>query len=152
MSEQDTELWERDDATEINASAEAIWALFEDVSGWTKWNPGIEKIEINGPFEAGAQLTMTLPGGQPLVTRLLEVRENVGFVDETRVGAVRVFVEHRIEALDAGRCRVVFSTQAFGPDCHETGAAASINFPEVFKNLSAMAEGSRCTPVGAGGI
>jgi hypothetical protein len=144
MNEAEPECWEQDHAIEVNASADAIWALLRDRSGWKKWNDGIEKIEFDGPFEAGQRFVMTPPGSAPLVCRLLEVRENAGFVDETRVGDLRVFVDHRIEVLDAQRCRVVFSMQAFGRGCEEIGPAAAADFPAVLKNLALLAESAEC--------
>ena len=93
------QVWECEHAIEVHASPEAIWAFFEDVAGWSRWNPGIERIELNGPFAAGSTFEMTPPGQASLTSRLVEVRENVSFLDETVVGDLRVFVDHRIEPL-----------------------------------------------------
>jgi hypothetical protein len=145
MSEKLPEVWESEHALEIGASPETVWALFQDVAGWPRWNAGIEKIEIDGPFAAGTRFVMTSPGQESLVTRLREVQENVGFLDETSVGGVRIFVDHRIKKLDADRCRVVFSIEAFGPSCDEVGLAVSADFPVVLKALASLAKAATCS-------
>ncbi len=133
------QIWECEHAIEVNASPEAIWALFQDVAGWTRWNAGIDRIELNGPFAAGTTFDMTPPGQETLRTRLVEVIENVGFLDETVVGDLRIFVDHRIEVLGRNQCRVVYSLEAFGPSCDEVGPLVSADFPQVLGALSALA-------------
>ncbi|HTQ31715.1 MAG TPA: hypothetical protein VMI53_10950 [Opitutaceae bacterium] len=117
-----------------------IWALFRDVSGWKKWNAGIEQIEINGPFTTGTEFLMTPPGQETLMTRLIEVRENEGFVDETWVGELVVRVAHRIKRIDRQRTRVTYAVEASGPGCDEVGPAVSADFPDVLKALANLAE------------
>ena len=140
MNNEQLQVWEIEHDIETKASAESIWSLFKDVSGWRQWNAGIEKIEIHGPFEAGTKFLMTPPGQEPITTRLVEVSENAGFVDETRVGDLRIFVDHRIEPMNSGRTRVVFSLEAFGSSCDEIGPQVSADFPEVLKALVSLAE------------
>jgi len=140
MNDQKPKVWEIEHDIETKASAEAIWTLFRDVSGWRRWNAGIEKIEIHGPFEAGTEFVMTPSGQEPVTTRLVEVSENAGFVDETRVGDLRIFVDHHIETMNSGRTRVVFSLEAFGSSCDEIGPVVSADFPEVLKALVSLAE------------
>ena len=140
MNPNKPEVWECEHDVEVNASPEVIWALFEDVPGWTRWNAGIEKIEIDGPFQVGAEFAMK-PTGQPSVTsRLREVQRNVSFLDETHIGDLRIFVEHRIEVLSCSRSRVVFSLEAFGPSCDQVGPAVSADFPDVLDALRDLAE------------
>jgi Polyketide cyclase / dehydrase and lipid transport len=142
------EVWDCEHEIEVNAAPEVIWSFFRDVAGWTRWNAGIEKIEIRGPFEADTEFVMTPPGQDALLTRLVEVRENAGFVDETQVGELSIFVDHRIEVIEPGRSRVVYALEAFGPGCEEIGAAVSADFPEVLRALAALAESTSCSCIG----
>ena len=144
MNHQRTEVWECEHAIEMSALPEAIWSLFRDVASWPQWNAGVAKIEISGPFTAGTCFTMTPTGQDAVTTRLVEVRENVSFLDETRVGDLTVYVDHRIEVIASGRCRVVFSLEAFGPKGEEVGQAVSADFPDVLKALAAQAECVSC--------
>src|SRR5208283_6222173 len=96
-------MWQRDFSIETNATPEVVWKIFCDVPGWKMWNAGIEHIEINGPFEVGTVFIMTPPGQEPISTRLVELRENEFFVDETRVADVVVRVAHRIQRVTPKR-------------------------------------------------
>jgi len=134
--------WRCEHFLETRATPAAIWRFFADVPGWKRWNAGIETIEIRGPFAAGTEFRMKPPGQETLTSRLIEVRANEVFVDETRVGDLVVRVAHRIEPLGPGRTRVVYALEAEGPDAAEIGAAASADFPDVLASLARLAEGS----------
>ena len=148
MNHQRVEVWECEHGIEVNASPETIWSLFCDVASWPQWNAGIAKIEINSPFEAGAQFAMTPTGQDPVVTRLVEVRENVSFLDETRIGGLTIYVDHRIEGIEQGRSRVVFVLEAFGPEGDKIGPAVAADFPDVLKALASHAECGACRVTG----
>ncbi len=139
MNEQQT--WRGEYAIETSATADVIWSIFRDVPGWKTWNAGIEHIEIEGPFSAGTWFAMKPPGEDPLRSRLVEVRENECFVDETRVGDLAITVAHRIESLGAGRMRITYAAKAFGPEAAEIGPAVASDFPQVLASLAKLAEG-----------
>jgi hypothetical protein len=131
------ENWQTEYSVEANAAPEAIWALFCDVVGWKQWNSGIETIEIDGPFADGTWFTMKPPGGDPLRSRLIEVRENEGFVDETRVDDLCVTVAHRLFRLDGQRTRVTYAVQAVGRGASQIGPMVAADFPDVLASLAA---------------
>ena len=138
MSDENT--WRTEYAVEISATAETIWSIFRDVAAWKNWNAGIEQIDIDGPFATGTWFTMKPPGEEALRSQLVDVRENVCFVDETRVGDLAILVAHRIEALGPERTRIVYAVDAHGPQASEIGPAVSADFPEVLASLSRLAE------------
>lgn len=135
--------WQTEYSVEVEAGAEAVWALFCDVAGWKRWNAGIESIEIEGPFADGTWFTMKPPGGEPLRSRLVDVRENEGFVDETLVDDLRVTVAHRLAALDGRRTRITYAVDATGPGARQIGPMVAADFPEVLASLAAHVEGRR---------
>ena len=137
----DQNIWRSEYAIETSATAETIWSIFRDVAGWKTWNAGIEQIDIEGPFCAGTWFTMKPPGQDPLRSKLVEVRENECFVDETRVGLLAITVSHRIESPGAGRTRIVYAAEAVGPEASEVGPAVASDFPEVLASLAKLAEG-----------
>ena len=95
---------------------------------------------MKGPFAVGTEYIMTPPGQDPLLSRLIEVRENESFVDETRVGDLVVIVSHRIKPLGAHRTQVTYGAEARGPGCDVIGPEVSSDFPDVLKALVALAE------------
>jgi len=132
---QDT--WHGEHSIETTATPEAIWAAFRDVPGWKAWNAGIEHIELEGPFADGTWFTMKPPGQDAFRSRLIEVRDNECFVDETRIDDLVVTVAHRIEWVAAGRTRVTYAATATGPGAAEVGPAISADFPDVLAALAA---------------
>ena len=134
-------VWRGECGIETAASAEIIWGIFRDVRGWKNWNAGIEQIAIDGPFAAGTWFTMKPPGEDTLRSKLVEVRENACFIDETRVGDLAITVAHRIEPLGTGRTRIVYAVEAIGPGAAEIGPAVASDFPVVLAALAKLAEG-----------
>ena len=134
------ETWRKEFSIETTATPVAIWRIFRDVPGWKGWNAGIESIELEGPFANGAWFTMKTPGQDAFRSRLIDVRENECFVDETRVGPLVVRVEHRIQPLAPQRTQVTYALAATGPDASEIGPAIASDFPDVLAALAALAE------------
>ena len=134
-----TNTWHGEHSIEITASPEAIWRVLCDVASWTQWNAGVERIELEGPFASRTWFTMQPPGQDAFRSRLIDVRENERFTDETRIEDLVVTVVHRIEPLGAGRSRVVYAVEAAGPGAADIGPAISADFPDVLAALAARA-------------
>jgi carbon monoxide dehydrogenase subunit G len=132
-------MWQNDFSIETDASPKTVWAVFCDIQGWKNWISGLDSIEMKGPFAKGTVYTFTPAGQGPLTSRLVEVKENEYFIDETSMGEVVVRVTHRIEALPSGRTRITYSPQVTGPSAEEIGKAISSDFPDVLKALAAYA-------------
>jgi len=132
--------WRTEHDIQTSAAPERLWAIFQDVPGWKRWNAGIEQIELEGPFATGTWFSMTPPGQEVLRSQLIDVRDGEHFVDETRVGDLRVTVTHRIERVAADVTRVVYAVEAEGPGAAEIGPAVAADFPEVLAALAALAE------------
>lgn len=144
MNTEEPPIWECDHDIIVQARAEVIWRCFLDIASWPQWNAGVAEIHMEGEFEAGNHFMMVTPERERFTTRLVEVRELSGFLDETRVGELRVFVDHQIRSISEDVSQVVFSLQAFGPGCDELGPAISADFPAVLRALAARAESATC--------
>jgi carbon monoxide dehydrogenase subunit G len=131
--------WHTEYSIETSATPARIWDLLRDVPGWKKWNSGIEEITLEGPFQNGTWFSMKPPGQDSLRSRLIDVREGEGFVDETRLGELVVTVAHRIQRVTEGRTRVTYAVDAEGPESAEVGPAIAADFPEVLAALVALA-------------
>lgn len=133
-------MWTHEEHITIAASPARIWALFADVNGWKAWNAGIEHITLHGPFAGGSTFTMQPPGQAAFTSTLLDVHENAGFTDETRIEGICVLVHHRITTLEPGRCRVSYSTEVTGPGAEDIGPLVTADFPQVLAALKKRAE------------
>lgn len=139
-------MWSDEYAAEVDdVSAEAIWAIWADVEKWGEWNPDIATARIDGPFEVGATITMQPHGWDPITVRLLEVKPQEIFVDETEVDGLIITIAHGIERLDGGRLRIVYKTDITGPDADEKGAevggSITESFPQTVTQLVERARG-----------
>lgn len=135
-------MWSRESSIDIDTSAARVWALFADVAGWPAWNAGIARIALHGPFHDGSVFSMQPPGMDAFDSTLVEVAPERGFTDETVFGDSVVRVRHAIAPRSPGRVRVVFRTEADGPEAARIGAAASADFNDVLQALKRQAEQS----------
>ena len=44
-------------SVEIAAPVERVWSVLIDVTRWKQWYPYLKNAKLNGPFEAGVELT-----------------------------------------------------------------------------------------------
>ncbi|MEO5686759.1 MAG: SRPBCC family protein [Burkholderiaceae bacterium] len=139
-------MWTNTASIATTASRETLWRLFEDVAGWKRWNAGIERIALNGPFAAGSTFDMKPPGMDALRSTLRDVRLLEAFVDETILEDTRFLVSHELQALPSGGTRVVNAIRVEGPEAATLGPLVTADFPEVLAALKALAEQA---PVGA---
>ncbi len=134
-------MFHREFSTTTSASRSTIWSLWTDINNWSSWNAGVEQAKLVGPFVTGAEFSMT-PGGQEAMTsRLIRVEDGVAFTDETVLDDICVTVEHRIEPLDGGKLRIVYSARVTGPGAEHVGAAVTEDFDDVLATLVKLAEG-----------
>ncbi|WP_406739085.1 SRPBCC family protein [Streptomyces sp. NBC_00853] len=136
-------MWEYEHGIETAATAEAIWRLWADVENWGAWNAGIQKIEIDGPFSVGTQITMTPPGEDPIPLRIAEAVEGERFVDEVSFGDLRLRTVHRIDPVGQDRIRVVYRMEITGNGADEVGPqigpGITADWPETMASLAELA-------------
>src|SRR5271167_4648901 len=128
---------------EADVAAEAIWALYEDVTSWPSWDAGAELITRDGAFATGSTGTMKFAGQEPLRYRLTKVVPERQFVDETPVGPLVVRVLHLLEPLPSGRLRITYAVEIDGPEAQakEIGPLITADFPDTIASLVKLAQG-----------
>ncbi|MFF0837721.1 MULTISPECIES: polyketide cyclase [unclassified Streptomyces] len=136
-------MWEYEHSIETGATPEAIWRLWADVENWGTWNAEIEKIEKNGPFAAGTQITMTPPGDAPVLLHIAEAVEDELFVDEARFDGLLLRTIHRIDRIDRDRIRVTYRMEITGTGADEAGPqigpGITADWPETMASLAELA-------------
>ncbi|MEW2306942.1 polyketide cyclase [Streptomyces sp. NPDC006655] len=136
-------MWEYEHSIETSATPGAIWRHWADVENWGTWNAEIEKIEMNGPFAAGTQITMTPPGDDPVLLRIAETVEDELFVDEARFDGLLLRTTHRIDRIDHNRIRVVYRMEITGAGADEVGTqigpGITADWPETMASLAELA-------------
>jgi len=127
---------------EADVAAQAVWALYEDVTTWPSWDAQAEKITRDGPFQAGTTGTMKFVGQDPLRYRLAKVEPLREFVDETPAGPLLVRVSHLLEPIATGRLLITYSAEIEGPEeaAQQVGPMITADFPETMASLVALAK------------
>jgi polyketide cyclase/dehydrase/lipid transport protein len=139
-------MWTYEHSLQTAAGPETIFEIFRDVSRWPEWNPGVERIDLDGPFATGTTGVMVIPDQGSLSFRLAWVGEGRGFEDETEIpgGEVVVRVRHSLEPLAASGTRITYRASVEGPSADalgpEIGPAVTADFPDVMAALAARAE------------
>ncbi len=127
---------------ETDASAGAIWSLYEDVTSWPEWDAEAEEITRDGPFATGTTGTMKFAGQGLLRYRLTRVEPLNEWIDETAVDQIVVHVAHRLEPLAGGRLRLTYAAEIDGPEeqTSQIGPAITADFPDTMQALVALAK------------
>jgi carbon monoxide dehydrogenase subunit G len=98
----------------VEASAEAVWALFRDFGGVQRFSPAIEKVEVSGSG-IGAVRTLSVPGGVQLKERLEAFDDRGRRLQYAIVGGPIPVANYlaTIEVKDEGpkACRIDWSSQ-----------------------------------------
>jgi len=140
-------MWTYEHTIETPAKAETIFEILEDVSRWSEWNAGVERIDLDGPFASGTSGVMVIPDQGSVSFRLAWVGEGRGFEDETEIAdaGVTVRVRHLLEPLAAGGTRITYRATVEGPVSGPLGSeigeeAVTADFPAVMAALAWRAE------------
>lgn len=128
--------WNKSYEIDVSSTPKNIWQAFIDTATWKRWNPGVKSIKLEGPFLTGTWFSMELPEGDIIRSQLIDVSEEKHFIDETLIDEIRIRVEHRIEALRTGQCRIIYAISTQGPDAQAIGEAISSDFPDVMDGLA----------------
>lgn len=125
-----------------SAPADRVWHLLQDVASWKQWNAGLLDCTIDGPFQVGATLAMTMPDHEVICSQLVEVVPGRRFTDEARLGDIVVRVSHDVTPEASGGCTITYAATVTGEGAEDICGGVSSDFPEVLAALAAAAEAS----------
>jgi uncharacterized protein YndB with AHSA1/START domain len=111
--------WTTEASAESGATAAEIWARYEDVPGWTRWDHELERVTLEGPFMAGARGTLKPKDGPVLPYELTRVERERGFSDRTPMPhrllpLAAIEFEHRLTPLASGGTRITHAVRIRG--------------------------------------
>ena len=122
-----------------SAGAEAVWALWSDPSTWAAWDPAVEGVRLEGPFEAGAVGTMTLTGGIEAEVTLEVVEPGARYLDRLTLGDLTIRIDHVVRDTDEG-AEITVTTVVTGPGAEDVGPMVVADAPKALAALVAGAE------------
>ena len=127
----------------INASPEAIQAVYADVAHWHLWDPDTRSAQLDGPFAVGSIGKLVPSKGLPVRMVLTEVTPGGGFTVQSPVlGSVMSF-EHVFKSMAHGvevTHRVTFSGWLAGLLMRLVGKSLVKGLPVTLANLKRHVE------------
>lgn len=137
-------MWSSTHEGRTTATPDQVYALLADVSTWPSWNDGVAGIEIDGPFQAGAQARMIFPDGSSLPFSITWAEPGRGYEDVTEVPNAGVIVRVRHEVVGtATGSNIVYRCEVEGASddvCAEVGHQVTGDFDDVIAALVGAAE------------
>jgi hypothetical protein len=80
----------------VQASAERLFKIYEDVANWHAWDPDTKRASIEGPFAAGTRGSLTPTKGNTVPMLLTKVEPNSCFTAECKIPLFRMVFEHEL--------------------------------------------------------
>ncbi len=89
-----------EDSIRIDASSDAVFAVYSDVSNWASWDPETESASLDGPFAVGTSGKIK-PEGEPEAAIVIsELTPNRTFTVECRIPLCKMEFIHELEAVN----------------------------------------------------
>jgi len=85
--------------TEINASAELVWATLRDVERWPEWTPTVTSVRLRTPLPlaVGSRAVIRQPKLPPALWRIVELDDSLrSFAWVNSAPGVRVVAKHSV--------------------------------------------------------
>lgn len=98
--------WDFEHSVQASVPRDRVWALWTDVSGWSRWNPGVARAELDGPVAEGATGTVRAAGGPASALKVLAIEPDRRFVTEASERFMRLRFEHELVEVGGGQVLV----------------------------------------------
>lgn len=137
-------MWQVSESIQINATPEAIWVIWADVSKWPELDPAVTGGELEGPFENGTKGELELRNGEMTIPiTIVDCISNKTFTYQSSMGGVTIRFIHEVEASGDG-VKVDLTIRMEGMATlffsNTIGKKMEAQLPETAANLKAMAE------------
>ena len=102
--------------TEINASADRVWAALVDVERWPDWMASYTSVELlsQGPLTVGSAARVRQPGLSAATYTVTELVPGVEFTWSSSTVGVRTTGRHVVEPRPDGRTALLLSIEQSG--------------------------------------
>jgi len=108
-------MWsETHEMTFPDLSRESVWAAWEDVNNWHRWDTDIEHARTAEPFREGARLQLKPRGGPTVNIRFTRVDPLQGYTDLARFPLARMYGIHDMTDTSEG-LRLTITIRVEGP-------------------------------------
>ncbi len=124
------------------ASKAAVYALWSDVSTWSRWDTQIDRVSINGPMRVGARGKLKGTSGPESNIEIIAMEPGVRFAYAATGPGLRIEFNRQFEAGSATRFThsVAITGAAAGFLAGSLGRRFQQGLPGAMARLKAMAE------------
>lgn len=98
----------------VNTNPERVFALYEDVTNWRRWDPDVASSHISGSFSAGATGRLKPTKGPEARIKIVSVEKNKSFTVQSRLPLCTMTFEHELLPVK-GVTRVIHRVSFNGP-------------------------------------
>lgn len=97
-------------STQINAPASVIFALYDNVSEWPRWDADLKAASVEGAFVSGARGVVEPKDGPKSKVVFSEVIRNKSFTCDCKLPLCLMRFEHELQAKNGGNGNVTVAT------------------------------------------
>jgi hypothetical protein len=127
----------------VNTGPEKIFALYQNVSNWSSWDPDLKESAIDGAFVSGTTGTVVPKSGPKSKVLFTDVVANKGFAVECKLPLCLMRFEHELVPQGAQTQvthRVLFTGLMAWFFSRVIGSGMKKTLPHTLKQLKAVAE------------
>ncbi|MFZ5622912.1 MAG: SRPBCC family protein [Gemmatimonadota bacterium] len=106
--------WTLEASAEAPATADTVWLLWSDVTGWSAWDPDVEWCSLDSPLAAGARGTLKTRTGPVMEFQVTEAVRGRGFTERARLPFTTLEIMHRVDRLPHGFVRITHRVRMRG--------------------------------------
>jgi hypothetical protein len=127
----------------VNASAESIFRIYQDVKNWHTWDPDTKQASLEGPFAVGSRGRLPPTKGNTVPMLVTKVEPGRCFTVESKIPLFRMVFEHELAQVSGSTevvHRVTFSgllSLLLGPMLSKQ---LNTGLPVTLSKLKALAE------------
>jgi uncharacterized protein YndB with AHSA1/START domain len=124
------------------ASRQAVYALWADPAGWSRWDPQVASAAMNGPIRVGARGKLKGTTGPDSNIEIIAMEPGVRFTYAASGPGLRMVFDRRFEPGDATRFThsVSITGAAAGFLAPRIGPRIQQGMPAAMQRLKALAE------------
>jgi len=138
-------MWTTQTSAVSKATPEAVWSLWQ-TSNWTKWDPALEWVRLDGAFQAGPRGELKPKSGPKTKFTVLRVDPNRGFADRSHLPLTHLDFTHEVVPLEDGTVKITHTATFSGPLAflfsRIIGKGIKAGLPGALQKLAALAEGA----------
>lgn len=136
-------MWTTQASVTCKATPEAVWKLW-NTENWTKWDPAVEWVRLDGPFQVGTRGEMKPKGGPKTKFTVTRVDMHRGFSDRSHLPLTHLDFNHDLESMSDGSVRVTHTVTFSGPLAflfsRIIGKNIKAGLPDAVQKLGQLAE------------